>query len=107
MGEGVTAILTSGGCWGHPPTNHDPKAEGGIKPALPNGTNKAIGFPPRTPTPPQPSPSTQALVFVQPPTLPHGFSGVMACLHTPELVEVDLKAPVGAMAIGLISTPGT
>ena len=45
----------------------------------------------RTPTPPQPSLSTQALVLVQLPTLPHGFSGVMACLHTPELVEVDLK----------------
>ena len=62
--------------------------------------------PPRTPTPPQPSLSTQALVFVQLPTPPHGFSGVMACLHTPELVEVDLKAPVGIMPIGLLVTLG-
>ena len=41
-----------------------------------------------------------------PPTLLHGFSGVTACLHTPELVEVDLKAPIGAMPIGLVATPG-
>ena len=30
----------------------------------------------------------------------------MACLHTPELVEVDLKAPVGVMPIGLLAMPG-
>ena len=57
--------------------------------------------PPRTPTPPQPSPSTQALALAWPPTLPHGFSGLMACLCAPELVEVDLKAPVDVMPIGL------
>ena len=62
--------------------------------------------PPRTPTPPQPSPLTQALVLMWPLTLPCGSSGVMACLHTPELVEVDLKAPVGIMPIGLLATPG-
>ena len=55
--------------------------------------------------PPQPSPLTQALVLMWPPT-PCGFSGVMACLHTPELVEVDLEAPVGIMPIGLLATPG-
>ena len=60
----------------------------------------------RASTPPQPSLSTQALVLVWPPTPPHGFSGVMACLHAPELVEVDLKAPVGIMPIGLLVTPG-
>ena len=38
--------------------------------------------------------------------MPHGFSGVTACLHTPELVEVDLEAPVGIMPIGLLATPG-
>ena len=62
--------------------------------------------PPRTPTPPQPSPLTQALALMQLPTLLHGFSGVMACLHTPELVEVDFKGPVGVMPIGLVATPG-
>ena len=67
---------------------------------------KLLVSPLRTPTPPQPSPSMQALALVRPPTPPHGFSGVTACLHTPELVEVDLEAPVGAMAIGLVSTPG-
>ena len=60
----------------------------------------------RTPTPPQPSLLTQALVLVWPLTPPHGFSGVMTCLHTPELVEVDLEAPVGIMHIGLLATPG-
>ena len=48
----------------------------------------------------------QALVLVQLPTPPHGFSGVAACLHTPELVEVDLEALVGSMPIGLLATPG-
>ena len=48
----------------------------------------------------------QALVLVQPPTPPCGFSGVTACLHAPELVEVELEAPVGIMAIGLLMTPG-
>ena len=62
--------------------------------------------PPRASTPPQPSPSTQALVLVQLPTPPSSFSGVMACLHAPELVEVDLEAPVGMMSIGLLVTPG-
>ena len=60
----------------------------------------------RTATPPQPSPLTQALALMQPRTLPHVFSGVTACLHTPELVEVDLKAPVGMMPIRLVATLG-
>ena len=62
--------------------------------------------PPRTPTPPQPSLSSQALVLMWLPTPLHGFSGVMTCLHTPELVEVDLKASEGIMPIGLLATPG-
>ena len=62
--------------------------------------------PPRTPTPPQLSPPTQALALVWPLTPLWGFSGVMACLITPELVEVDLKVPVGAMPIRLVATPG-
>ena len=106
MGESVTPIPTSGSCWGHHPTDQDPKAESGIEPALPNNTNKATISPLRTPTPPQSSLSTQALAFMQPPTPPCGFSGVTACLHTPELIEVDLKVPVGAMPIRLVATPG-
>ena len=43
---------------------------------------------------------------MQLPTLLHGFSGVTACLQTPELIEVDLEAPMGTMAIGLVVTPG-
>ena len=30
----------------------------------------------------------------------------MAYLHMPELVEVDLEVPIGAMPIGLVVTPG-
>ena len=30
----------------------------------------------------------------------------MACLCTPELVEVDLEVPAGAMSMGLVATPG-
>ena len=62
--------------------------------------------PPKTPTPPKPSLQVQALALMQPPTLPHGFSGVTACLQMPELVEVDLEAPMGTMPIGLVATPG-
>ena len=60
----------------------------------------------RSHTPPQPSLSMQAMVLVQLLTPPCGFSGVTACLCTPELVEVDLKAPVGVMPIRLLATPG-
>ena len=60
----------------------------------------------RTPTPPQPSVSTQALVLVWLPTPLHGLSRVTACLHMPELMEVDLEVPIGAMPIGLVVTPG-
>ena len=60
----------------------------------------------RTLTSPQPSLPTQALVLMQPLTLPCGFSEVTACLHTPDLVEVDLKLPVGIVPIGLLATPG-
>ena len=60
----------------------------------------------RTPTPPQLSPPMQALALVWLPTPPRGFSGVTACLHTPELVEVDLEVPGGVMAIGLVAAPG-
>ena len=62
--------------------------------------------PPRIPTPPQPSPSMQALALMQLLTPPHGFSGVTACVCAPELVEVELEAPVGIVPMGLLSTPG-
>ena len=45
-------------------------------------------------------------MLVQPPTLLHGFSGVMACLQMPELVEVDLEPPMGTMPIRLVATLG-
>ena len=49
---------------------------------------------------------SQPLVLVWPPTLPHGFLGVMACLQVLELVEVDLEPPMGIMPIGLVVTLG-
>ena len=49
MTEGVASIPTSGGCWGYPPTDQGTKAEGGIKPALPNDTNKATSLPSEDP----------------------------------------------------------
>ena len=36
---------------------------------------------------------------------PCGFAGVVACLRTPELVEVDWETPVGTMSIGMVSNP--
>ena len=32
--------------------------------------------------------------------------GVTACLHVPELVEVDLEPPVGILPIELVTAPG-
>ena len=61
---------------------------------------------PRIHTPPKPSLLPKALVLVQPPTLPCGFSGVTACLRMPELVEVNLEPPIGTMPIGLVATLG-
>ena len=58
------------------------------------------------PTPPQPLSPTQALALLQLPTPLHGFSGVMACLYMPELIEVDLEVPIGTMPIRLVVTSG-
>ena len=62
--------------------------------------------PPKAPTSLQPHPSAQALVLMQMPTPPCGFSGVTACLHTPELVEVELEALEATMSTGLFAGPG-
>ena len=51
MGESVTPIPTGDGCQGHPPTDQDPEAESGIKPALPNDTNRATSLPSKDPHP--------------------------------------------------------
>ena len=57
---------------------------------------KPPASPLKTPTPPKPSLPVQALALMQPPSPPHGFSGVMACLWMPELVEVDLPHWTGS-----------
>ena len=103
MGEGVTPVPTSGGHQGHPPTN---QAESVIKPALPNDTNKATGLPSEDPYSTSAFSIDTSLGTCAAAHLPCGFSGVTACLCTPGLVEVDLKAPVGIMPIGLVATPG-
>ena len=108
MAEGVASIPTSGGHWGYPPTNQDPEAESGIKPALPNDTNKTTSLPSEDLNSTSALPANSSLgALVWLPTPLHGFSGVTACLHAPELIEVDLKVPVGAMPIGLmVAAPG-
>ena len=106
MGEGVAPIPTSCGCWGHPLTNQDPKAKGGIEPDLSDNTHKAASLPSEDPY------STSALTIdaglgtcaTTDPTMWLLWS--KGCLHAPELVEVKLQAPVGIMPIGLLATPG-
>ena len=96
----------SGSCWGDPPTDQNPKAESGIKSTLLNDTNQTASLPSKDPYSTSALSATQALALVWLPTPLHGFSGVTACLHTPELIEVDLKAPVGATPIRLVATLG-
>ena len=73
-------------------------------------TTRTIPFrpPPKTPKasfPPRSPPLARALALVRPPTLPHGFTGVAACLRTQELVEVDQNTPVSTMAVGMVLNP--
>ena len=60
----------------------------------------------KAPLPLPSSPPARALVLRWPPTLPQGFTGVTACLKTPEVVEVGQDMPIGPMSIGLVTTPG-
>ena len=74
-------------------------------------TTRTIPFSPPPDTPKASSPlrsplPARALALVRPPTLPHSFAGVAACLRTPELVEVDQNMPVSAMAMGMVLNPG-
>ena len=105
LAESSTSILTSGGCWGIPLTIQGLEAKSGINSTPLVCTSKASSLPTEDPTPPKASLPVQALALIWPPTLPHGFAGVTACLWTPELVEVALEAPLGTMPIGLVATP--
>ena len=60
---------------------------------------------PKALSPPASSPPARALALKWLPTLPQGFTRVMACLKTPEVVEVGWEMPMGSMSIGLVSTP--
>ena len=62
--------------------------------------------PPKAPSPPRSPLPARTLALVRLPTLPHGFAGVVACLKTLELVEVDQGMPVGPISIGMVSNPG-
>ena len=62
--------------------------------------------PPKAPLPPKSPLPARALALVRPPTPPHGFAGVTACLKTTKLVEVDWEMPVGTMSIGMVLSPG-
>ena len=59
----------------------------------------------KAPLPPASPPPARALALRWPPTLPQGFARVMACLKTPEVMEVGQEMPVGTMSIGLVMTP--
>ena len=58
------------------------------------------------PSPPKPLPPAKALVLIRPHTPPCSFAGVMACLCTPELMELDQEVPVGTLSMGLVMAPG-
>ena len=62
--------------------------------------------PPKAPSPPKSPLPARALALVRPPTPPHGFTRVTACLRTPELEEVDWEMSVGTMSIGMVLSPG-
>ena len=62
--------------------------------------------PPKAPLPPKSPPPARTLASVRLLTPLHGFTGVVACLKTPELVEVDQETPVGTMSIGMVPKPG-
>ena len=62
--------------------------------------------PPKAPSPAKSPLPARTLALVRLPTPPHGFARVVACLKTPELVEVDQEMPVGAMSIGMVLNPG-
>ena len=69
----------------------------------------SISLPPRpqkAPLPPRSPLPARTLALVRLPTPPCGFAGVVTCLKTPELVEVDQGMPVGPMSIGMVSNPG-
>ena len=62
--------------------------------------------PPKAPSPPGSPLLARTLALVRLPTLPCGFARVVACLKTPELVEVDKGMPMGPISIGMVSNPG-
>ena len=61
--------------------------------------------PPKAPSPPRSPPLARTLALVRLPTPPRGFAGVVACLKTPEVVEVDQGMPMGPISIGMVLNP--
>ena len=62
--------------------------------------------PPKAPLPPRSPPPARTLALVRLPTPARSFARVVACLKTPELVEVDQGMPVDPISIGMVSNPG-
>ena len=60
----------------------------------------------KAPLLPASPPPARALALKQLPTLPGGFTRVIAYQKTPEVMEVGWETPMGSMFIGLVSTPG-
>ena len=61
--------------------------------------------PPKAPLPPKSPLTARALALVRLPTPPRGFAGIVACLKTLDLVEIDQEMPMGTMSIGMVSNP--
>ena len=81
MGESTTPIPSSGGHWGDPQPTKASRPKVGSSQLSQMIPIQPSASPLRTPTPPKPSLPAQALALMQLPTLPCGFSGVMACLQ--------------------------
>ena len=62
--------------------------------------------PPKAPLPPRSPLPARTFALVRLPTLPCGFTGVVTCLKTLELVEVDQGMPMGPISRGMVSNPG-
>ena len=106
MGHGSTPILTCSSHRGDPPANRYIKDEEKSPSTHWTTSISPPSNPSKVPSSPKSSLPARALALVRPPTPPHGFARVAACLKTLELVEVDQEMPVGTMSIGMVLSPG-
>ena len=105
VGHSNTPVLTCGSHRGNPQLTTVPRPK---RRALQLIQTTSISPPSKSlkvPLPPKSPPPARTLALVRLPTPPRGFTGVVTCLRTPELVEVDQEMPVGTMSIGMVSSP--